>query len=117
MKTAKTIACVVLLSGISVAGQTVIAVTDAHGNASPVRNTGTATLSEETSGRNTLASDSETWVTTNVSTKPIVALIEQLLVEFPDGAKVKRNAQYELFFHPDPMLPGGQLSFSQPSRN
>lgn len=107
------IACAVVLSGSLSAGQITVPIAETSTKNSPLRNSGTATLAQENVGASTFLSDSETWTVKNVSTKPIITLIEQISVIYPDGSKSIRKSQYELFFHSKPLSPGSEVSLSE----
>jgi hypothetical protein len=106
--------CGVVLSLPAYGWQTIVPITDASAPGSPVQNSGKISLIEEPSGsRSTVASAEEDWTVKNASTKPVVAIVESLAIEYPSGHKSGRKAQYELFFYPDLMKSGEELSFSQ----
>lgn len=106
--------CGVVLSLPAYGGQTIVPMTDVSAPGSPVRNSGEINLIEEPSGsRSTVASSEEDWTVKNASTKPVVAIVESLAIEYPSGHKSGRKAQYELFFYRDLMKPGDEISFSQ----
>lgn len=113
MKFLRIVLCGLLFALPVLGSEMAVRLTDASPSVSPVRNFGKITLVEESSGDKAMTTSDEEWAVKNVSGKPVVALVESLAIEYADGHKSGRKAQYELFFHPDLMKPGDQLSFSQ----
>jgi hypothetical protein len=110
------ISVLLLYLGIAAAQDKVLAIIDQSASGSPLENTGNVTLSETAMGEGRASvSHSDDWTVKNLSQKPIVAIVETLVVRDEVRETVRRTAQYDAFFQPDLVEPGHVISFSEPS--
>jgi len=104
------------LVGMALASD-IVTIEDKSAAASPLRNSGTAIVTEQPHDGQFDRSIQASWVVTNSSTKDIVAVVESLSVEYPSGARGAQVNQYELFFQPSLMKPGDTVPFETSGRN
>jgi hypothetical protein len=95
----------------------VVRIIEASPPGSPVGNNGSVTFAEMVSGDRVLSAFSQNWTVKNFSPKSIVALVETLVIQYPSGNRAGPVQEYELFFHPDLLKPGDEVSFSRPARD
>src|SRR5215471_9768092 len=89
-------------------------IVDKSSSGSAVKNTGTVTVSSRIENGNVLVSHQDNWKAHNISTRPIVALVESLSVHFPGGHVITRLARYEAFFHPTLIGPSEEVDLWAP---
>jgi hypothetical protein len=101
--------------GIAAGEDAVLAIVDKSPAGSPLQNIGSVTFSETAvGGAGVAVSHRDDWTVKNVSQKPIVAIVETLLIRDDKAVNVGREARYDAFFHPTLAEPGQAISpFSQ----
>jgi hypothetical protein len=92
-----------------------IAIADRSSIGSPVKNSGTVTISTRVSNGSLYLSRQDDWKAQNTSQQPIVAMVEKLTVYLPNGKTMMRVAQYEAFFHPTLLQPSEEADLFAPA--
>lgn len=82
---------------------------------SPLHSGGTAAIAQTMSGNHAYLQYQAAWTTTNVSNKPIMALVETISVRYPNGHLSAKTFEHESFFHPDALAPGETISLLPPN--
>ncbi len=100
------------LAGTCFAQVTNIPIVDKASQHSPLDNEGSVTLQKTIDGASTQLTYSDNWVVRNISTKPIIAVHEVLLVHYADGTTRVHRANYDMFFGTPRLVPGATTSFS-----
>jgi hypothetical protein len=106
---------ILLLSvGVGRGEERVLQIVDKLVAGSPVGNVGSTTFSVRSVDGGRLAiSHLDDWTAKNMSQKPIVAMVESLVIRDDNGVLIDRKAQYDAFFHPQVIDPGKTVPFSQ----
>lgn len=109
------IICVLLMSLGSASGENrVLPMIDKSAPGSPLENTGSVTLTENLNHEDKVViSHSDDWTVKNISGKPIVALVETLIIQDNERIIIDNSSQYDAFFHPQLMDSGQTISFSK----
>lgn len=101
-----------LVSFSMFAQEITIPISDTSSPGAPVVNEGRVTIFEQAYNDKEMVSRSGEWRVKNVSSKPIVALVETLFLRSPSGVTMEPLAEYDAFFHPQLVAPGAAISLS-----
>lgn len=108
MNTVKNIICVLILCLVALAAET-IPLVDKSDPGSPIENEGIVTLTEWTADGKAFMSMQSDWKSTNISQKPILALMETMRVQYANGHSESVTQEHDAFFHPRTVSPGEVL--------
>jgi hypothetical protein len=113
MKPVLSVLVLLTLPSIALAQQIYTApiVEEAVGN-SPLENTGVITLTKTIEGSTVARSYSGRWTVKNISSTPIVAFHEKLVVTFADGSGSSHEQIYDMFFGTKDLEPGATQDLS-----
>jgi hypothetical protein len=109
MRSLTVVAFLVCLCIAAVGEVNVVSLVDSTPPGSPLSNIGTATLSEVVVNGKMDMQHTEKWTPRNVSSKSIVTVVETLHVHYTNGSNTISNFEYELFFHPQLLMPNELL--------
>jgi len=115
MKTVKTLVYLLLVCISAFASETTIPIRDEMSVGGPLLNVGHVTLSETVTDGQLRLSRLDEWSVKNVSQHPIVAFVEEMYTQYPDGRNEARVAQYDSFFDSKVLKPGDVLDYSRPA--
>jgi hypothetical protein len=118
LKTATTIAAfsLLLIVAITAWGADVnVPCVDKSDLGSPLHSDGSAVLSQTISGNQVYLHYQDDWKTVNVSSKPVMAMVETISIRYPDGHLSDKTFEHESFFHPHVLAPGEAISLIPPN--
>lgn len=112
MKHVAVAAFLLCLCVAAIGEETVVPLVDSSAPGSPLANVGTAALSEAVAGEWIQMHHTEQWAARNVSSKPIVAVVESVIVHYANGANSSGFYEHETFFFPQMVMPGQEIQFT-----
>jgi len=113
MKAVKTTVYLLIACVSALASETTIPITDEVSPERPLANTGRVTVSETVASGQLLLSRRDEWSVKNVSQRTIIAFVEVMYTQYPDGRNGARTAQYDAFFDSRLFKPGDVLDYSR----
>jgi len=102
------------LAGACTAQVTNIPIIDGASIHSPLGNEGSVTFQRTVDGASAELTYSDNWIVRNISSKPIIAVHEVLIVHYADGGSRVHRADSDMFFGAKRLEPDAALDFSAP---
>ena len=115
MTTLSSLVSLLILSTAALAQTATIPIVDKSAPDSPLANTGTVTVVENDNGDTATLSFNDNWTATNKSSKSIIAVVETLVVHYPNGNSDLMQSAYDAFFSRKNIEPGGAMNLSSPA--
>ncbi len=104
--------CVLVACMPLMAGTRTVSLVDVSPEGTPIENKGFVTLTEQNANGMASMSRQYDWTAKNVSEKSLVALVAKLRVQYSNGTVSDITSEYDAFFHPQVIEPGGLIDLS-----